>query len=265
MGTKITVHVLPQTHYRPDDVKRKASYRRWLRDYQARSQHAIAHTILKTPHAVVFAEGVSGTYTPKVFSLMQQGRFSQMSRAQKLFPKGNIPSKFRRMSQTQKRFMVRAGAARTLFLLGKIKTLHQTEDRAKKRVADNAYFSLRTLFGDYARCIAMTPGTDLHAMVISGREKTVIGNIKRFVSKNAIGDRSIFLIFGAVHNFLKYNTPSSKLKFIIHPNFKAKYNASQRRVTQLMKKCDEMNEQLLKAILYPLYLIYSAFKSFLDL
>jgi len=249
MGQVTKVIVLPQTHYRPEDTKHEQTYRTWLLNYQARSQYNILRAVTEHKNAVVFSEGITDTYTPRVYELMRRKGFSQMRLAGKLFISGAIPLSFNLLTMAQKRFLVRTGAARTLFLLGKVKALQKTEDRLKTKRANKEYSDLKTLFGDYARCIAMTPGTEMYSSLISGREKTAIAHIRAFVSGGTRIHGSIYLVFGAAHNFLKYNAAGSRLAFAVHPRFVGSFRAAQQRTIKLRNQCNKKTEEILDGLI----------------
>lgn len=260
----VDVYVLPQTHYYKHRTPRSGMSGRRLFEYTARSQHRIAQVLLKNPKAAIFAEGVFGNFTPQVYRLMLKDRFVLMMKARGAFPGDIIPLSYTKLAISQKRFLVSHGAARTLFLLGRVKTLRKTENRARKKEADLAYRRMRLHIGDLARCLVLTPGTRIHSTVMREREKRAIRNIEQFISSARYGGGNIFLIFGSVHNFLKYNSSSRRLRFVIHHQFKSLFLRSQNNVKNVRRKCIDAADVILRIVLYPLIILRRMYRFFFD-
>lgn len=189
------VQVLKQIHYAPA-LEAKPEFLILMR-LIAHSQFNIAKTLLETPNAEIFMEGLATqAFTPEIYKNLG----SKIKHVHNLFPSG-IPASFEDLNAEQKYFLAKKGAAPTLWYLGKIPRIHPVIDAKEAEEIRQGYILRKASHETFE---SAEKDVELQKLIFSQREKAAEKKILDFMDTSAYDGQPLILIFGAAHHFPRF-------------------------------------------------------------
>jgi|GEM_PF-5569082 len=187
---------LPQTHWVSGMENNLIEFEKcWY------AQLKIAEYLQSNPDDAVFEEGVSETMEEQPYP------WGKSIIAFSLFPKGIIPSEDDSWTFDQKRFLAENGAAKTLCLLRKIKTVYRSID------PQNQQEIYQQMDKELAKGNSNYYADPLYSLVFTQREAALVEEVRIFLNNPKNKGRKVNMIFGHGHDFSKYFKPGSIMRY----------------------------------------------------
>jgi hypothetical protein len=199
------------------------------------SQVKIAVYLKANKDAAIVLEGLTEDYTPEVRKVTAE----MQKYAKSCFPAG-IPSSSTEMSDSQKQFLYREGAARTMFYLGEIDFIKRSIDPVTSRKIDHEIerYGTETYGGSWHQFIKTDP--ILNKLIMGDREKAALSEVNQLISE---GKTKIVLVFGGAHDFSRHLEKDSKINLSIKDTTISSFESFNGNIGAAMAKYGNLNLQ----------------------